>query len=117
MKRFLLMVTAIMFLANAYTVSAWATSCMNMDSSPSAADTSDMADTPCAEEGMQDTPSLTHCDGVCLCLHTAINQTPLINNDSGLNMPLRQSERLMVTHERIASKAATPPRRPPKTTS
>ena len=118
MKRFILMFTAIMFLANTYAVSAWAKPCMNMDVQPSAAETMAKGDMPCHDamkDGQDKQKSPTkHCDGVCLCFHASINQTPVLNNQTSLDMPLGQSERLASKNEHVASMVTAPPRRPPK---
>ncbi|MBI1302039.1 MAG: hypothetical protein GC137_10380 [Alphaproteobacteria bacterium] len=118
MKRFILMFTAIMFLANAFAVSAWAKPCVNMNEPLSMAQAMDMGDMPChdAMKDGQDEKKIPtkHCDGVCLCFHASINQTPVLNNQAGLDIPLGQSERLIVKNERVASMATAPLRRPPK---
>lgn len=116
MKRFILMFVAVMFLANAFAVSAWAKPCMNMDMASSNQQTMDMSDMPCHEDKEQKSPT-KHCDGVCLCLHVSINQTPVLYDQASLDMPLGQSERLVAKNERVASMATAPPQRPPKTNS
>lgn len=114
MKRFILMFTAIMFLANAFAVSAWAKPCVNMNEPSSMVQTMDMGEMPCHEkQGEQKSPT-KHCDGVCLCFHASINQTPVLNNQTSLDMPLGQSERLASKNEHVASMVTAPPRRPPK---
>lgn len=117
MKRFILMFTAIMFLANAFAVSAWAKPCVSMNEPSSMAQAMDMGDMPCHEKQDEQKSPTKHCDRVCLCFHASINQTPVLNNQTSLDMPLGQSERLSLKNERIASMATAPPRRPPKPTS
>ena len=114
MKRFILMFTAIMFLANAFAVSAWAKPCVNMDKPSPMSETMEMGDMPCHEKEDEQKSPTKHCDGVCLCFHVSINQTPVLNTDSALNAPLGHSERLLVKNERVASMATAPPQRPPK---
>mgnify|MGYP000300709219 CR=1 FL=1 len=116
MKRFILMFTAIMFLANAFAVSAWAKPCINMDMASSSQQAMDIGDMPCHEDKEQKSPT-KHCDGVCLCLHVSINQTPVLNDQASLDVPLGQSERLNAANERVASMATAPLRRPPKSNS
>lgn len=116
MKRFILILTAIMFLANAFAVSAWAKPCINMDTASSSQQTMEMGDMPCHEDKKQKSPT-KHCDGVCLCFHVSINQTPIINNNIALYAPLGNTERLFDKNERVASTATAPPQRPPKTNS
>ena len=121
MKCFILMFTAIMFLANTYAVSAWAKPCMNMDIQSSKAEIMAKSDMPCHESmkgGQDEQKSPTkHCDGVCLCFHASINQTPVLNNSASLDIPSDQFERLITKNEHVASFATAPPRRPPKSTS
>lgn len=117
MKRFILMFTAIMFLANAFAVSVWAKPCVNMNEPSSMTQTMDMDDVPCHEKKDEQKSPTKHCDGVCLCFHASINQTPVLNNQASLDMPLGQSERLIAKNEHVASLATAPPRRPPKSTS
>jgi len=116
MKHFILMFVALMFVANAFAVSAWAKPCMNMDMASSSQQAMDMSDMPCHEDKEQKS-STNHCDGVCLCLHVSINQTPVLNDQASLDMPLGQSERLNAANERVASMATAPLRRPPKSNS
>lgn len=117
MKHFILMFTAIMFLANAFAVSAWAKPCVNMNEPSSMTQMMDMGDMPCHEKQDEQKSPTTHCDGICLCFHVSINQTPVLNNQISLDMPLGQSERLISKNEHVASFATTPPRRPPKSIS
>jgi hypothetical protein len=121
MKRFILMFTAVMFLANTFAVSAWAKPCINMDMSSSTQETMAPGDMPC-HESMKDgqnekKPDTKHCDGVCLCFHVSINQTPILNDASKLDFPAMQSESVLSQNERVASMSTAPPRRPPKTNS
>lgn len=116
MKRFILMFVAVMFLANTFAVSAWAKPCMNIDMASSVEQTMDMGDMPCHEDKEQKSPT-NHCDGVCLCLHVSINQTPTLNDNSYLSIPIIKDQKLFSQNEHAASMSTAPPRRPPKTNS
>ena len=116
MKRFILMFVAIMFLANTFAVSAWAKPCMNLDMKPSVQQSMNMSNTPCHEDKEPQSPN-KHCDGICLCVHVSINQTPTLNDNSYLNIPIVKSQKLLNQNERVASMATSPPQRPPKTNS
>ena len=73
---------------------------------------SDMpSDMPC--HGTQDEQQNTHCGGICLCLHVSVSQTPILD-DKALTMPVSSSRSLVIENEVMASRATTPPRRPPK---
>lgn len=117
MKRFILMFAAIMFLANAFAVSAWAKPCVNINSTQISAEMTDMSDMPCHEGGDEQKSPVQHCDGLCLCLHASINQTPVLNDGFAFNAIMLHSERLSIENERVASMSSAPPRRPPKLNS
>jgi len=105
-----------MFLANTFAVSAWAKPCVNMDMSSPSQQMVDSSDMPCHEGNEQKTPT-KHCDGVCLCLHVSINQIPILNDSSDLDVPIIQTDKLINKSDRVASMATAPPRRPPKHSS
>jgi len=113
MKRFILIFVGVMFLANTFAVSAWAKPCVSMDMQSSVEKTADMSDMPCHED-KKNKSSTKHCDGVCLCFHVSINQTPVLNDNIALNAPVGHSERLLIKNDRVASMATAPPQRPPK---
>ncbi len=118
MERFTLMFIAIMFLANTFAVSAWAKPCINMDinMASSTQQVMDMSNIPCHEDKEEKSPT-KHCDGVCLCLHASIHQTPILNDNSAINAPIINAARLFNKTDNPASMATAPPRRPPKTNS
>lgn len=85
------------FLANTVIVSAWAKPCLNsgaMDvpmQSQSMIDHSDMGmpNMPCEDmQQNQDQNDTQHCDGVCLCLHVSMHQSPTLNTSSPLSVPI-----------------------------
>ena len=81
MKRFSIVFLMVMFLANAVVVSAWAKPCMMNDTEMSViSSNSDMGDMPpCHEENKSEKQDpLNHCEGVCLCLHVSLTQTPVL---------------------------------------
>lgn len=113
MKRFILMFVAVMFFANTFAVSAWAKPCVNMDMQPSIEKAADMGDMPCHGDKQEKSPT-QHCDGVCLCLHASIHQTPVLSDSAFIKAPIIETARLFNKAERPASMATAPPRRPPK---
>lgn len=117
MKRFILMFVAVMFLANTFAVSAWAKPCVNMDMASSSQQMNNMADMPCHEDMDKEQTPTKHCDGVCLCFHVSINQTPVLNDMATFGLPDTQKEQLFNKDERVASMATAPPSPPPKHTS
>ena len=116
MKRFILIFVAVMFLANTFTVSAWAKPCINMDMASSSQQAMDMEGMPCHDDKEPKSPN-KHCDGVCLCLHVSINQTPTLSDNSYLSIPIVKNQKLLNHNEHAASMSTAPPRRPPKLNS
>lgn len=83
MKRFSIVFLMVMFLANTVVVSAWAKPCMLSDTEMSEmSSNSDIGDMPpCHEENKsKEQDPLKHCEGVCLCLHVSLTQTPLLTD-------------------------------------
>lgn len=83
MKRFSIVFLMVMFLANTVVVSAWAKPCMmNETEMTEMSSNSDMGDMPpCHEENKSEKQDPNnHCDGVCLCLHVSITQTPVLSD-------------------------------------
>jgi len=87
MKRFSIVLLMTMFLANTIVVSAWAKPCMMNDMIGSGEMTemsqnSDMGDKPpCHEENKSEKQDPNnHCEGVCLCLHVSLTQTPVLSD-------------------------------------
>lgn len=76
----------------------------------------DMSDMPCHDDKEQKSPN-KHCDGVCLCIHVSIHQTPTLGKNSYLNIPIMKKQKLFNQDERAVSMSTAPPRRPPKTNS
>lgn len=113
MKHFILMFTVIVFLANIFAISAWAKPCNTLNDISPMLNTMSMEDIPCHEEQEQ----TQHCDGICLCLHTCINQTSVLNSQNNIEIPPSKSERLAIKNVSVASIATAPPRRPPKSIS
>jgi hypothetical protein len=116
MKHFILIFTAVMFLANTFAVSAWAKPCMKMDMSSMVA-MADDADTPPCHEQQDQQKTAKHCNGVCLCLHAAISQTPTLSDGVTFDKPLLKTERVFKSQADVASMATAPPKRPPKQNS
>ena len=112
MNRFILMFVAVMFLANTFTVSAWAKPCINMDMA-SSSQTMAMGDMPCHEDSEQKSPA-KHCDGLCLCLHVAMSQIPIVTYNINLKVPAVSADRVISENDQITTQATAPPRRPPK---
>ena len=120
MKRFILIFTVFMFVANTVAVSAWAKPCMNINEASHAADLGKAGGTenmPCHEKQDQKGP-LKHCDGICLCFHISVHQTPVLTPyDDYPDMPLTASERLIGQDDHVSSILMAPPHRPPKASS
>jgi hypothetical protein len=119
MKHFILKFVMIMFLANTLTVSAWGAVVVNMDAGASMSTQSmDMAEMPCHDEAaakQKEAPVTSkHCDGLCLCLHVSLSQTPLLNSEIALHPPISGAKPLFDKVGDIASLEITPLRRPPK---
>ena len=124
MKHFVLIFTALMFLANTVTVAAWAKPCASNMGAVSVQPMGDVAagdDMPCHDQAEKNTgpdrkhnDTAKHCDGLCLCVHASIHQTPVMLDDSLWNFPLVVPEKITVSNETVLSWASYPPRRPPK---
>ena len=115
MKKSALFIFMVAFFANTMVVTAWAKPCVqaaNMEQSHST-QMSMSDDMPCHGEQKQKDNN-QHCDGLCLCMHVSINQTPILNEDAALDFPVASSNSLLTNSETIASRTISPPRRPPK---
>lgn len=117
MKNLAVFIFMVMFLANTIVVSAWAKPCM-MGSDIQMSqdmDTSMDADMPChdKEQKNQNNPN-KHCDGVCLCMHVSINQTPIINDIDALAFPAASKQNIVISQDNLKSRSTLPARRPPK---
>lgn len=115
MKRFIICFTAVMFLANAFAVSAWAKPCVKMHDNNVVSSSMVSSDTemPCHQEKKKNTPA-KHCDGLCLCLHVAMSQTPIVTDNINLNVPAMSADRVISENDQITTQATAPPRRPPE---
>jgi len=113
MKHFILIFTAVLFLANTFAVSAWAQPFMNADLSSTLSMTMD-GDTPPCHEQQDQQNTAKHCNGICLCLHVAINQTPTLSDGVTFDVPLVKTKRVFKSQADLASMATAPPKRPPK---
>ena len=117
MRRSVLIVTMFLFLAGTFSATAWAGSCVNMDKSHDAQMSQSMdmhsKDMPCKSQNKQgQTPK--HCDGICLCLHISINQTPVLNDNSGVLYFKAATDYAFETAKNIVSLSTSPPSPPPK---
>lgn len=109
------------FLANTVIVSAWAKPCLNGGSmnTPAQSMTNhgdmDMANMPC--EDMQQNQSQNdtqHCDGICLCLHVSIHQSPTLNNPSPFSTPALVSLKHNFIDDQFAGISTSIFKRPPR---
>ena len=115
MKHFVLIFTAIILIANTLVVSAWAKPCVGMIDAPQTAEKVMMMDgEPCHDDNRNEKSSNKHCDGVCLCFHVSINQTPTLANNANISMPLKSRDIPNRYNEQISSYASAPPSPPPK---
>ncbi len=112
MKQYVLIFTAIMFLANTFAVSAWAKPCMGMNPVSSVTQMSD-ADMPPCHEDKQQQESSKHCDGLCLCAHAAINQTLTLTDSADFQPPAIKADHAIMPQTDVAFWASYPPLRPP----
>jgi len=124
MKFYIALFVAIMFFANSLAVSAWAKPCDNMgEMKPAVQKIQSGPEMPCHESKEQPAKEqnskspLKHCHGICLCLHAALNQTPVLNTLEAFKVPIGKAERMSIHHENASSLPQLPPLRPPKTLS
>ncbi len=116
MKRFSIVLLMAMFLANTVVVSAWAKPCMMKDMEMTEmSQKSDMGDKPCHEENKSEKQDPNnHCEGVCLCLHVSITQTPVLSDLSAVPEVFLGSEKYTLSKEDMASYEGSPSNPPPK---
>lgn len=89
----------------------------DMSSSITAAKATGTAATPPCHEQQGQQKTAKHCNGICLCLHAAISQTPTLSDGVSLNIPVIKVDRVFTSQARVASMATAPPKRPPKQNS
>ena len=119
MKKIVLFIIAVMFLANTVAVSAWAKPCMNntaMETSQSMEKATN-DNMPChgeeeSKEANQNPDK--HCEGICLCLHASISQTPIVDSGVEYNLPIASKSTVGFSNDVMVSRTPIPPRRPPK---
>lgn len=111
MRNFLTALFIVAFSMNALAVTAWAKPCVFNDQQA----VNSFSDMPCHEE-METTSQedMNYCEGVCLCLHVLLHQTPVLSHIAFLPYQYQKSEKINITEERAASLKYSPPRRPPK---
>ena len=87
MKKLSIVLLIAMFLANTVVVSAWAKPCMMNDMEMTEmSQNSDMGNMPpCHEENKSEkldpqNSDTNHCEGICLCLHVSLTQTPVLSD-------------------------------------
>ncbi len=121
MKRFSIVLLMTMFLANTTVVSAWAKPCMMNDTEMAEmSQKSDMGDMPpCHEENKSEKPDpqqsdTNHCEGVCLCLHVSITQTPVLSDLNVVPDVYLSTETYTLSKEDMASYEGSPSNPPPK---
>ena len=125
MKRFSIVLLMTMFLANTTIVSAWAKPCMMNDTISNGEMTeissnSDMGDIPpCHEENKLEIQNpqqsdTNHCEGVCLCLHVSITQTPVLPDLNAVPDVYLGTDTYTLFKENMASYEGSPSNPPPK---
>jgi hypothetical protein len=130
MKCFVLILTAIMFLANTFIVSAWAKPCINMNTPSSTAQSMEMDESaaPCpmmskahntldtAQQDQRQDHDIPHkhCEGMCLCLHASIQQMPITVQFHEWNIVIDQSDYILARSQLYVSQSIAPPYEPPK---
>jgi hypothetical protein len=105
-----------MFLANTLVVSAWAKPCMMEDmKSAEMSQNMDMDEVPCHEEKKSEKQDPNnHCEGVCLCLHVSLNQTPVLFDLNSVPDVFLGAETYTLSREDMASYEGSPSNPPPK---
>ncbi|MCI5060576.1 MAG: hypothetical protein MRY79_05845 [Alphaproteobacteria bacterium] len=116
MRKTGLYILMVMFLANTTLVSAWAKPCMTDGTEMSEISSfSGMGDVPpCHEENnskKQDT--LNHCEGVCLCLHVSLTQTPLLTDLVAVPGVRLGADVYNLSNESVLSRDYSPSNPPP----
>ncbi len=116
MKKFIWLFVITMFLANTIAVSAWAKPCIGQDSMAMSQEVTMDSDMPCHEKAeKKDTKDTTkHCDGVCLCLHVSISQTPIFSSSDSVTAPEIGYVSFFDSQNAVVSHKTSPPLRPPK---
>lgn len=121
MKRFSIVLLMTMFLANTTVVSAWAKQCMMNDTEMTEmSQKSDMGDMPpCHEENKSEKQDpqqsgINHCEGVCLCLHVSITQTPVLSDLNAVPDVYLSAETYTLSKEDMTSYEGSPSNPPPK---
>ncbi len=110
MKKLFIQTFIIIFLANTYTLAAWAKPCM-MGTKP--AQTVEKMD--CHEQQEQKNEQAPHCKDLCLCLHVSLNQTPTLQNVPALSAPMTAfNNRIESKDISLTTLITAPPRRPPR---
>ncbi len=110
----------VLFFANTIVMSARAKPCVNHDATEIGHDmgTEAESDMPCHNENLPNTNDRNkHCDGICLCLHVSMSQTPIINDYEILRRPDLSKQQIEILHDVPVSITLLPPRRPPKLSS
>ena len=116
MKRFSTVFLMVMFLANTGIVSAWAKPCMMNDTEMSEmSSNSDMGDMPpCHEENKSEEQDPNkHCEGLCLCLHASITQTPVLSDFVAVPDIALGAETYNPHNENVPSQDYSPSNPPP----
>lgn len=119
MKKPLLLILTIIFLANTIIVSAWGQPC-SMNNVFGVEQNTDMAtdemDMPCHDQNDQSQNTNTQdCDGLCQCLNASIFHHFIIDNALNINQPIAFTERLISKNEIVLSRVIPPLFRPPIT--
>jgi hypothetical protein len=121
MKKIAIMFLGILFLANMVAVSAWAKPCMQdaglhaaqpMHGSHAHAQPGDKSE-PCHGAQNKNDSSL-HCEGLCLCVHASVHQTPILNDISQVYVPVTRHAAQYMTDRQLRSIPLAPERRPPR---
>ena len=101
-----------MFFANTMVVSAWAKPCMMSETEMS--QSADMEEVPCHEENKNETQDpLNHCDGVCLCLHVSVSQTPVLSDLISMPDIFLGTDSYVLFDENVSSQDYSPSNPPP----
>lgn len=71
-------------------------------------------DMPCHENSK---PEMSHCDGVCLCLHVAVSKVHVLNESTEIPQISQALDLYISGEDLFVSMGVAPPYKPPKNIS
>lgn len=113
MKKYGLFLLAVIFLTNTIAMTAWAKPCMTNPAPQPSAEMKMDCHKQMQEQGKKK-QDRQHCEGICLCEHANLNQTPIIEQPSFLKAPLLSFERIEEKITALHTRSISPLRKPPR---